>query len=122
MTRGTVPLMQIEVTHEVIAGHDVLTPHGEVDLASFMVLRDAMAEIFSQGRFAVVLDLSATTFLDSTALGCLIGGRRQAEAGGGSFTVLVDKAPLLKLLAITGLDQIFTILPDREAWLDVQNR
>ena len=55
--------------------------------------------------------------LDSTALGCLVSGRRKAVEAGGSFVVLADSAPLVKLFAITKLDHVFEILPDREAWL-----
>jgi anti-sigma B factor antagonist len=110
--------MEIEVTHDEVGVHDVLTPHGEVDLASYVVLRDAMNELLARGRAHLVVDLGRTTFLDSTALGCLIGARSRTESADGSFTVLVDSPALLRLLAITRLDQVFEILPDRAAWED----
>ena len=105
------------MTHEVVGEYDVLTPHGEVDLATYVDLRDAMNDLLNQGRSHLVVDLGETTFLDSTALGCLIGGRAKADSAGGSFTVLVQAAPLLRLLAITRLDQVFDIHPDRNTWL-----
>ena len=69
--------MDITIDHAVEGDYDILAPIGEVDLSSYVQLRDRMGELLDRGRVHLVLDLSGTVFLDSTALRALIGGRRQ---------------------------------------------
>jgi anti-sigma B factor antagonist len=109
--------MELKIEHMTVGDHDVLAPTGEVDLSSYSDLRERIGELLGQGRANVVIDLSGTTFLDSTALGALIGGRRRAYAAGGSFAIICSNPHLLRLFAITKLDLVFDVLPSREDWL-----
>ena len=108
--------MNLEIRHTTENEYDLLAPHGELDLASYTQLRDRISELIAAGRPHLVIDLSSTAFLDSTALGALIGGRRRAYAAGGSFAIICDSPQLLKLFTITKLDLVFTVLPSHEAW------
>lgn len=109
--------MELEVEHTAVGDYDVLTPTGEVDVSSYSELRDRIGELLQRGRANVVIDLTGTTFLDSTALGALIGGRRRAHAAGGSFAIICANPQLLKLFAVTKLDLVFEVLPSRDVWL-----
>lgn len=60
------------------------------------------------------MDLTSTTFLDSTALGVLIGTVKRLRAREGRLTLVNTDANIAKTFEITGLDQIFTICPTRE--------
>jgi len=108
--------LELEIRHDTENEYDVLAPQGEIDLASYTHLRDRISDLIAAGRPNVVIDLSGTAFLDSTALGALIGGRRKAYAAGGSFAIICDSRQLLKLFAATKLDLVFNVLPSREAW------
>jgi anti-sigma B factor antagonist len=108
--------VELEIEHHVEGAYDILAPHGELDLATFTQLRDRINELLLSGRTNVVMDLSATEFLDSTALGALIGGRRRAHAAGGSFAVVCDRPQLLKLFAVTKLDLVFALSPSLDEW------
>jgi anti-sigma B factor antagonist len=109
-------MMELEIRHSTEGQYDVLAPQGEIDLASYTHLRDRIGDLIAAGRSNVVVDLSGTAFLDSTALGALIGGRRRAYATGGSFAIICDSPQLLKLFAVTKLDLVFDVLPSHEAW------
>jgi len=109
--------MELEIEHTVVGDYDVLAPAGEVDLSSYLQLRERIGDLLGEGRTHVVVDLTATTFLDSTALGALIGGRRRAYAAGGSFAIICANPHLLRLFAITKLDLVFDVIPSREDWL-----
>jgi anti-sigma B factor antagonist len=111
-----VSAVDIEIEHVVEGDHDILAPIGEVDLSSYAQLRDRIGELLDQGRVHLVLDLSGTLFLDSTALAALIGGRRRAYAIGGSFAVICSNRQLLRLFALTKLDTVFGVLPTLEDW------
>jgi anti-sigma B factor antagonist len=96
-------------THPVDDRHAVITVAGELDLSNHQQLRRAVAAAVDSGRCDIVIDLSDTRFLDSAALGTLIGARRQTYARGGSFEILCRDPSLLRLFAITSLDRVFRI-------------
>jgi anti-anti-sigma factor len=56
----------------------------------------------------VVVDLSALRFIDSSGLTVLVRAR-EAEQRGHSITLRRPAAIVAKVLAITGMDRVFTI-------------
>jgi anti-sigma B factor antagonist len=56
-----------------------------------------------------VVDLLRVTFLDSTALGVLVGAAKRVRAGGGSIVLVSDDPRTLRVFEITGLGGIFTL-------------
>ncbi|WP_181311916.1 STAS domain-containing protein [Nocardioides campestrisoli] len=93
-------------------GRSVVVPHGDLDLATQRQLREEIQELLMAGRVNLVVDLDHTTFLDSTALGTLIGARRRAHALKGSLALRCHRTQLLNVLRVTALDRVFTILED----------
>ena len=63
------------------------------------------------GGKRLVLDLSEVHFIDSTALGVLVGTLQQTQSTDGEFRLVVDDPFLLKIFHITGFDGIFSIFP-----------
>ena len=79
-------------------------------MATAPQLREALHGVIAQGQATVVLDLLGVTFLDSTALGVLVGGLKRCRELGGELHVVVADARIRKIFEITGLEQG---LPDR---------
>ena len=80
---------------------------GDVDIASTPTLRDALRQALAEDDIeAVVVDLSGVTFLDSSALGVLVAGRKAAELQGRSFTVSRPGPVVTMVLQVTGLYDI----------------
>ena len=50
----------------------VVAVRGEIDLFTAPELKSALSEAIESGHTRIVVDLTDTTFLDSTALGVLI--------------------------------------------------
>jgi anti-sigma B factor antagonist len=86
---------------------------GEIDLFTAPDLKAALAEAIDAGRTRIVVDLSETTFLDSTALGVLIGTVKRLRSREGRLTLVNTDVNIAKTFEITGLDQIFTICQTR---------
>jgi anti-sigma B factor antagonist len=101
----------------------VLALAGEVDLATVPRLRDQLARFVSDhpGR-PVVADLDAVSFIDSTGLGVLVGGRRRARSHGGELHLVVSNPRLVELFKITGLDAVFPIHATLSTALEVLRR
>ncbi len=96
----------------------VVAVRGEIDLFTAPELKQTLQEAIEGGATRVVVDLSETTFLDSTALGVLIGAVKRLRSRDGSLVIVNTDANIAKTFEITGLDQIFTILDTRDAAVD----
>jgi len=92
----------------------VIAVTGEIDLFTAPELKAAIADAIEQGRIRLVIDLTDTSFLDSTALGVLIGAIKRLRGRRGRLTIVNVDDNIAKTFEITGLDQIFTIKPTRE--------
>ena len=87
---------------------------GEVDIYTAPRLKEQLVKLIDDGATEVVVDLSDVTFIDSTALGVLIGGVRRANAAGGAMTIVVTSRPVKRALGITGLDRVFSLHATRD--------
>ena len=72
-------------------------------------LRDQIDALFVGGASSVVLDLSDATFLDSTALGVLVGALHTSKERGGQVHLVVAEPQILRVLTITGLRDEFSL-------------
>lgn len=105
--------MQLDIQVSVEGGYTVVSPRGEIDLATNQQLKNAIAEQLVGGSAHLVVDLSNVDFIDSTGLGALIGGRRKAHEAGGSFCLVTPQERFLKLFRITGLNTVFDVVDTR---------
>jgi anti-sigma B factor antagonist len=92
----------------------VVAVTGEIDLFTAPELKTVLSEAVEAGRTRIVVDLTETSFLDSTALGVLIGAVKRLRSRDGVLTIVNTDANIAKTFEITGLDQIFTIRPTRD--------
>jgi len=91
----------------------VVAVAGEIDLFTAPELKAMLSEAVEAGRTRIVVDLTETSFLDSTALGVLIGAVKRLRSRDGVLTIVNTDPNIAKTFEITGLDQIFTIRPTR---------
>jgi anti-sigma B factor antagonist len=92
----------------------VVAVRGEIDLFTAPDLKSVLVAAIDSGKTRIVVDLSDTTFLDSTALGVLIGAIKRLRTRDGALTIVNTDANIAKTFEITGLDQIFTITATRD--------
>ncbi len=104
--------------HDRIVPLPILEASGELDLAVAPWLSDQLDSLFVGGATSVVLDLSAATFLDSTALGVLVGVRNRCKDLGGCMHLVVTEPQILRVLSITGLSEAFVIHQNRAELLN----
>lgn len=95
------------------SGVYVVAVRGEVDISTAAHVKRAAREAVYAGSARIVLDLSDTTFLDSTGLGVIIGLARLVRPDGDVAIVNTDPA-IAKTFEITGLGDIFKVCASRE--------
>ena len=106
---------EFAITEQTIdAERHVLAVRGEIDLFTAPELKQVLAESIEAGRIRIIVDLTDTTFLDSTALGVLIGAVKRLRSRHGALAIVNVDENIAKTFEITGLDQIFTILSTRD--------
>src|SRR3990172_6358012 len=106
--------MNLKVTTERLEGTAyVITLEGEADLYTAPELKGELQRGMEDGAENVVVDLSATTFIDSTTLGVLIGAVKRLRSVGGSVSLVCSDRNIRKIFEITLLDRVFPIFEDR---------
>jgi anti-sigma B factor antagonist len=96
-------------TEQVEPGVCVISPAGELDLYTCPEFKDELLRVISNGARHVVVDLTATTFVDSTALGVLLRGVERLRAQDGRLSVVCPDPGILRVFEVTGLHRIFEI-------------
>ena len=87
----------------------VLRLQGELDTATSRELRAALATAMAGDASAMVLDLAALSFIDSTGIAVLLAACHQAESQGRSFSLRHPGRMVLKVLNLTGVDRLLSV-------------
>jgi anti-sigma B factor antagonist len=102
------------IAEEEHRGVPVVSASGEIDVATAPPLRDRLQALAASGKPTVVVDLLDVTFLDSTALGVLVGALKRCRESGGDLPLVITEPRILKVFEITGLTGVFPIHPTVE--------
>ncbi len=82
---------------------------GEIDLYTAPEFKQQLLDVIGQGAKYVVVDLTDTTFIDSTTLGVLVGGVKRLRPNGGQLSIVCSDRNITKIFEITGLNRVFPI-------------
>jgi anti-sigma B factor antagonist len=105
-----VPAFELRVVEN---GHGpVVLLHGELDLAAAARFRECLEQLSGE---MVTLDFTEVTFMDSTAIGVLVGARNRVEQTGGAIVLHGVQPPQMRIFEITGLTQRLTFDGDADA-------
>jgi anti-sigma B factor antagonist len=112
-SRSRVPAFRIDDDSTPETGV-VLVLHGDLDLHVAPELQDRLTAEIEEGAKLIVLDLSAVTFIDSMALGVLLGAVKRLRPSGGRLRLVVPNPELRRIFEISLLDQVFTLDSTRD--------
>jgi anti-sigma B factor antagonist len=92
----------------------VVAPAGELDAFTSPELRTEVHQLIEAGGAErLVVDLTAVSFLDSSALGVLVGARRRLRERGGELHLVEPRPTVRRIFEITQLDGVFELHPTR---------
>jgi anti-sigma B factor antagonist len=110
------------VQRELDEHTSVISVEGELDLSTAPRLKWMLLNAIEAGRSRLVVDLSLTTFMDSTALGVLISVDKSLDID-ARLAVVCTQANVLRIFELSGMDAAFAIFPALdEALAYVQGR
>jgi len=82
---------------------------GEVDVYTAPQLKQQIINMLDSGVYHVIVNLTNVEYLDSTALGVLIGGLKRLRERNGTLDLVCPNPRIRRIFEITGLDKIFDI-------------
>jgi anti-sigma B factor antagonist len=96
-----------KVSLEQESGAAVVVAAGELDA----FVEDDLVDVFKDAEHEqrVVVDLTAVSFLDSTALGILVRAVRERTGQGGSIRVVLPDGTARRIFEITTLDRVLPV-------------
>jgi anti-sigma B factor antagonist len=90
--------------------HTILRVEGSLMVGETAdALRSRIEGIASKGKGALVLDLEALDYLDSTGVGVLVGALKAFQAAGRQILLAAPQRRVLTGLRVTHLDTLFPI-------------
>jgi len=95
----------------------VVIVSGEIDLTNAENLRDALLSTLNAGALGLVVDMSATTFIDSAGVTALVRASRRAAATEATVRLAVTAPGVLRVLNLVGIDQLIEVHPSVSAAL-----
>lgn len=93
---------------------------GEVDIYTAPQLHEALDASIAAGGRHLVVDLSQVTFIDSTALGVLVGAAKRLHSADGALAIVCSDEKIRRIFQITGLDQALAMHESRDEALAVE--
>jgi anti-anti-sigma factor len=104
----------VELTASVCDGHAVVAVRGELDITGAADAEAAITALVARGRL-VIIDMAALDFIDCASLGALLRVRGLARRDGGDVVLAAPQPHVLRLLALTGNDEVFWVQASVEA-------
>lgn len=95
-------------------GIAIISVAGELDLYTAPRLKENLLSALEEGILKVVIDMTGVHFIDSSALGVLIGGVKRLKPKGGKLVLVSVDENVNWIFQITGLNSVFDIFSTRD--------
>jgi anti-sigma B factor antagonist len=101
-----------------LAGCRLVGASGEIDAHTAPRLRERIHGVLAEaGVEHLVIDLSGVTFLDSSALGVLVGALKRMNERDGRLDIVVPSSHVRRIFEITALDRVLALHETRASAL-----
>jgi anti-sigma B factor antagonist len=103
--------VELKVSSQAQGDQVIVTALGEIDLYTAPRLQGELAAVLSADRrVQVVVDMSGVEFCDSTGMNVLLSAMKRAREHGGGLNLACPRPAVRKILQVTGLDSVFTVV------------
>lgn len=96
----------IDIATRTEDGVTVLQCDGRLTMVAAPRLRAVLDETVAGGGHRIVVDLSETSFVDSSGLGALVHGLKATRLAGGDLRIAGAPEQVLAVLRLTNLDRV----------------
>lgn len=96
-------------------GHDLLIIRGEVDASNSVMLDEAIQKLISEGSKSILVDGQGLDYISSAGLGVFMSYLEDFQERDIQLKIFALTPRVYEVFKILGLDQLITILPDKNA-------
>ncbi len=93
---------------------DVIVVDGYLDFDAAPAFKQTIVGQMDAGSRHLVIDLSAAEFIDSTAIGVLVGALKRLAQSSGSLAVVCTNENIRNVFEIVGLDHMLPLHRSRD--------
>jgi anti-sigma B factor antagonist len=105
----------LTIDETIVGRRAVLSVAGEIDLGTAEVVRKAIDSAAGRDFEEIWLDLTSTTFMDSSGIHVIATARLRLADANRRLVVICPQGPVLRVMTLIGLDRLLEIHPDRGA-------
>lgn len=114
--------MSMNLKLEKINGFSVLFIQEErIDAHNSGALKEFILHLIELGEVNIVVQLEKVRFIDSSGLGALLSGHKNAAAKSGKLALACCKQQVLSMFELTRLNRIFEIYADLNEVFENEN-
>ncbi|AEF40885.1 STAS domain-containing protein [Hoyosella subflava] len=107
-------------TRTAESGVAIIEPKGRLNMVAAPRLRELIESTVEAGATRIVIDLSATDFIDSSGLGALISGLKCTRQAGGDLRIAQPNAQIETVLSLTNLNRVLKAYASAEGAFSAQ--
>jgi anti-sigma B factor antagonist len=83
-----------------------------IDAHNSAELKEAILRLIEQGEINIIVQLERVRFIDSSGLGALLSGYKNAAAKSGKLSIANMQQQVLSMFELTRLNRVFDIYAD----------
>jgi anti-anti-sigma factor len=92
----------------------LITAPEEIDATNSHGLRDNLLAAISRPPGTVIIDMTGTTFCDSSGMAAIVSCYRQAAAAGADLRLVIGHSLARRVFELNGVDIVIGIYPDHD--------
>jgi anti-anti-sigma factor len=96
----------------------IIQVSGILDGVQGSQIRDEITTAITDGSKTVLVDLEQVSFIDSSGLGALVAALKAVRSSGAELYLCSVANQVQMLFELTSMNQVFKILPNRNAFLE----
>ena len=108
----------VAATEEHESGTPVISIMGEVDLSTAPALERTLLEVQADRAGEVIVDLSRSSFFDSSGLRALLATTERSEPPGKRPALVMSTQVVMRIFELSKFDALFEIYPTVEAAIE----
>jgi len=96
---------ELKINRETLeeARVDVLHLGGGIDAHTFEQLDTAIEDIFYEGNYNIIIDMTEIEYISSAGVGTLVSATAQATQKGGNIVLIEVSDPVMEVFRVLGL-------------------
>ncbi|MBT7858224.1 MAG: STAS domain-containing protein [Nitrospinaceae bacterium] len=104
----------MEIETQDLGNGSLVRVSGEVDMSNSPTVRDSLMGLVKDKVPAIVVDLEAVSYMDSSGIATLVEGLQETSSYGGKFRIAGLSEKVKQVFELARLTDVFDIYADAE--------